>query len=468
LPGGHKFLALQKNIYAMNNTTSNIKQKKILFACFPADGHFNPMTGLAVHLANAGYDVRWYTSAHYADKLKKLRVPHYTLKKAIDIHTNDLEKNFPERKNITRPLAKLKFDIIHAFIKRGPEYYEDIQEIYKDFPFDMLIADAAFTGAPFVKELMKIPVVGIGIFPLTEKSKDLPPAGLGLEPSFTFFGKVKQSLLRTFADKVIFKKPDSIMHRIFDEWQVPHNNESLFDMMIKKCDLFLQSGTPGFEYKRSDLSEHVAFVGPLLPYSANRKTEPWFDERMNKYPNVVLVTQGTAEKDVQKLLVPALQAFKGSDTLVICTTGGSDTEKLQQQFPQPNFIIKDFIPFADVMPYADVYITNGGYGGVMLGIENKLPMVVAGVHEGKNEICARVGYFKLGVNLKTEKPTAAQINEAVGKILSDKSYQANVETLAREFAQYSPNELSEKYIAGLLLKNSSTAKPGRKPVLNLN
>ena len=29
-----------------------------------------------------------------------------------------------------------------------------------------------------------------------------------------------------------------------------------------------------------------------------------------------------------------------------------------------------------------------GYGGVMLGIENQLPLVVAGLHEGKNEINA--------------------------------------------------------------------------------
>lgn len=64
------------------------------------------------------------------------------------------------------------------------------------------------------------------------------------------------------------------MHRLFDDWQVPHNNESLFDMMIKKCDLYLQSGTPGFEYYRSDMSPHVAFVGPLLPYSETEMPLP--------------------------------------------------------------------------------------------------------------------------------------------------------------------------------------------------
>ena len=139
---------------------------------------------------------------------------------------------------------------------------------------------------------------------------------------------------------------------------------------------------------------------------------------LKQYQKIVLVTQGTVEKDVEKLLVPTLEAFKNTDTLVVCTTGGSQTEELRKRFPQRNLIIEDFIPFDNIMPYANVYITNGGYGGVMLGIENKLPMVVAGVHEGKNEICARVGYFKLGINLETEKPTAAQIKKAVEKILA--------------------------------------------------
>ena len=102
------------------------------------------------------------------------------------------------------------------------------------------------------------------------------------------------------------------------------------------------------------------------------------------------------------------------------------------------------------MPYANVYITNGGYGGVMLGIENELPMVVAGVHEGKNEICARVGYFNLGINLGTEKPTPIKVKKAVEKILADTKYKANVERLSKEFNRYNPGELSASHIATLL------------------
>jgi UDP:flavonoid glycosyltransferase YjiC (YdhE family) len=102
------------------------------------------------------------------------------------------------------------------------------------------------------------------------------------------------------------------------------------------------------------------------------------------------------------------------------------------------------------MPYADVYVSNGGYGGVLLSVQNNLPMVVAGVHEGKNEINARVGYFELGINLKTETPSVSQIRRAVEEIMADKKYADHVASLAREFQEYRPEEICARHVARLL------------------
>jgi UDP:flavonoid glycosyltransferase YjiC (YdhE family) len=455
----------------MNNTLSHVIDHaivsqlkpgtKILFATFPADGHFNPLTGLAMHLKSIGCDVRWYTSTKYASKLEQLGISHYPLVRALDFAEGDPEVIFPERKKHKSQLSKLKFDIIHAFIQRGPEYFEDIKEIHQSFAFELLIADVAFTGLPFVKEKMNIPVISVGIFPLAETSTDLAPNGLAITPSYTFWGKRRQAVMRWIADKVLFRKPYLVMKKVLAAYGIePDGN--LFDTIIRKSSLVLQSGTPGFEYFRSDLGSNIRFAGPLLPYTSKKDTASWHHEKLNQYNKIILVTQGTVEKDIDKLIVPTLEAFKNSDCLVIVTTGGAQTKALRTRYSQENIIIEDFIPFGDVMPYADVYITNGGYGGVLLGIENKLPMVVAGVHEGKNEICARVGYFKLGINLKTENPIPAQIRKSVDEILENAMYKKNVTKLSKEFDQYKPNELCTKYIAQLLHQKRSFQKEGLK------
>src|ERR1044072_1482963 len=112
------------------------KGRKILFATVPADGHFNPLTGMAVYLQSIGYDVRWYSSSLYADKISKLKIPHYPFKKALEATGNNLEDVFPERVKYKSQVSKLKFDLINFFILRSTEYFADITEIRQSFPFD--------------------------------------------------------------------------------------------------------------------------------------------------------------------------------------------------------------------------------------------------------------------------------------------------------------------------------------------
>jgi UDP:flavonoid glycosyltransferase YjiC (YdhE family) len=424
---------------------------KILFANIPADGHFNPLTGLAAYLKSIGCDVRWYTSSTYREKIERLGIPHYGFRKALDVSANvDLDAIFPERKNHKSQVSKLKFDIVNVFVLRSPEYYADILEIYQEFPFEIMIADITFGGIPFVKDKMNIPVISISVVPLPETSRDLPPSGLGLTPSYSFLGKIKQSVLRFVSDKMIFAEPTRVMRRVLTDNGIDPGNANIFDLLIQKSTVVLQSGTPGLEYQRSDLSPHVHFAGPLLPFAKKKEGEKWFNEKLRQFDKVILVTQGTVEKDSNKLLVPTLEAFKNSDQLVIVTTGGSKTAALKKQFPQENIIIEDFIPFDDILPYVDVYVSNGGYGGVLLSIQHSVPMVVAGMHEGKNEINARVGFFELGINLGTEKPSAAQVKKAVDTVLLKTKYTENVKRLCCEFRRYKPEEICAKHVARLL------------------
>jgi UDP:flavonoid glycosyltransferase YjiC (YdhE family) len=144
--------------------------------------------------------------------------------------------------------------------------------------------------------------------------------------------------------------------------------------------------------------------------------------------------------------VPTIEAFKDTDKLLVVTTGGSETEELKKKYPHNNIIIENFIPFEDIMPHTHVYVSNGGYGGVMQAIQHGLPMVVAGVHEGKNEINARINHFKYGVNIGTETPTPRQVLDAVGKVVTSGEYTTNVTRLQQEFANYDSRSLTAKYL----------------------
>ncbi|MBD2702356.1 hypothetical protein IC229_17030 [Spirosoma sp. BT702] len=81
-----------------------------------------------------------------------------------------------------------------------------------------------------------------------------------------------------------------------------------------------------------------------------------------------------------------------------------------------------------------IYVTNGGFGGVLLALKHGLPMVVAGLHEGKNEIASRIGYFNFGINLNTETPKVEATSKAVETVANSIMYKVNVRRLADEFA----------------------------------
>ena len=441
------------NLKSINTAIEQqLKGKAILFASVPADGHVNPLTGLAKYLQSIGCDVRWYTSEIYADKMEDLEIPFYPFNRALDINGSNIAEMLPERASITDAAAKLDYDMLHIFAKRGGEYLEDIQAIYQSFPFDLMIADSVFSAIPLVRGKMNIPVVAIGIVPLAANSVDLAPYGMALPPAGNPEEKEKYAGLYDLVNNVLFKQSIDYFSEVLTSFGIAHKKTILFDQLIAQANLYLQIGTPGFEYDRSDLGDNIRFVGGLMPYQSTKKTAAWYDERLKKYKKILLVTQGTIERDTKKLLEPVLEAFRNTDTLVIATTGGSDTARLGTLFAADNIIIEDFIPFDQVMPYADVYITNGGYSGTMLSIKNRLPMVAAGVHEGKSEICARIGFFKYGINLNTETPTVAGIRKAVEEVLNNNIYQENVTRLSEEINGMNSNELCADFISKLLFE----------------
>lgn len=305
---------------------------------------------------------------------------------------------------------------------------------------------------PFIEPLFGVPVAAAGIAPLGETSRDLPPAGMGLEPATGFWGRRKQDFLRLISQEVLFKPCTRIFNEYLHEYGIRPADRFFFDALVRRVDVYWQSGVPCFEYSRSDLSPNVRFVGPLLPH---RDAEvPPLPEGLNfaDYSRVVLVTQGTVERNPEKLLVPTLSAFMDDPaTLVVATTGGSFTEELRARFPQKNLQIHDFIDFAAIMPMADVFVTNAGYGGVLMAVSHGLPMVAAGVHEGKSEIAARINHFGLGISLKTERPSAEQVLDAVERVLRDSGYRRSAERLSRESQQYTTNLLCQESIEQLFL-----------------
>jgi UDP:flavonoid glycosyltransferase YjiC (YdhE family) len=131
----------------------------------------------------------------------------------------------------------------------------------------------------------------------------------------------------------------------------------------------------------------------------------------------------------------------------VATTGGKNTADLRRRYPEDNVVVEDFIDFGLLFGHTDLFICNGGYGSILLALSNGVPVLSAGVREGKNDINARIDYFGFGVDLKSERPTPAQIAKGVTRILTDKRFAQNVARVRAEFDTYRPLDLIDGFIS---------------------
>jgi len=61
----------------------------------------------------------------------------------------------------------------------------------------------------------------------------------------------------------------------------------------------------------------------------------------------------------------------------------------------------------------------------------------------------RVGYFKCGIDMKTERPEIKKLRSAVFEVFRNPLYEQNVDLLCNEFKKYNANELFENCVAEL-------------------
>lgn len=420
---------------------------KILFATMPFDGHFNPLTGVAMHLKAAGHDVRWYAGPSYAAKLERLGIPHFPFQRATEINQDNIGELFPERAKMRGP-ALIRFESKHIFVGNTENFFQDVREIDASFPFDALFCDSAFYAMKLIKEKLGKRVCAFEAGPSLESAKDVPPNFVGLKPAKTALGKLVHQGMRAMMERMVMSESKSMYNGMLASHGLAPIEGSLFDVSYRSPDVVFLSGVPGFAYPRRDPNPKVKFVGALLPYKAAITRAFSQPEKLDKVKPVILISQGTVDnKDPGKLIVPALEALKDTGALLIVTTGYSKTEELRKSYPQDNIIIEDFVDFDFILDHTDLFICNGGYGSILLSLSKGVPVLTAGIREGKNDVNAHVDYFGVGIDLRTESPRPGDIRRAAERILSEPQWKQNVARLRDELSGYHPNELIDTYLS---------------------
>lgn len=409
---------------------------EILIAAMQPIGHVGPLLNVAQGLVERGDRVTFLTSGKHEARIRAVGAVPRPMPVEADFDETRLDADLPGRAD-TSGIKRVNFDIVRLFLSPMPHQAAELSTLLADNHFDALIVDAAFFGiVPFLlgDRGARPPVLVYTTTPLMVSSRDTAPSGLGMAPSSTPLGRLRNRGLTLLSQKVMLREAQRAANQLLNQLDSPPLPGFLFDAGLL-ADRYIVPTVPEFDYPRSDLPTHVRYVGAVHPMPSQGFTlPPWWSELDRDRP-IVHVTQGTIDNaDLSRLLEPTIAALRDEDVVVVATTGGRDATALRARLPINTFVA-EYIPHDLLLPKVDVVVTNGGYGAVQRALSNGVPLVVAGNTEDKPEVAARVAWAGTGVNLKTGTPTPAAIRRAVRSVLDDPGYLRRARDLESAFAR---------------------------------
>jgi len=406
------------------------------------------MLAVGAALVDRGHTVTVLTGSRFEERVREAGAEFRTLSGIADFDDRDLDSYLPERERY-RGLARAQYDIQRIFVKPIVMQHQAVVELLSQHRFDAVLTDGAFAGV--LPLLMagtadRPPIVALGVTPLTQLSADVAPSGMGIAPSATRMGRLRNRAFNTLARTVLFRDTQRIAQRSLAELGAAPFAGFVMDLS-REFDRYLQLGAAQFEYPRSDISSNVSFVGVLPSRPSSQPAPSWWADLDGSRP-VVHVTQGTIDNhDIDRLIRPTIAALADKDVTVVVSMGGRDPQLLGE-IP-PNVRVASYLDYELLLPLTDVFVTNGGFGGVQHALSHGVPIVVAGDTEDKPEVAARVAWSGVGVNLRTGRPSVTSLRAAVDALLGDPRYAQNTRSMQEAIATYATIDLIEAELGTL-------------------
>ncbi|AKK27181.1 glycosyltransferase [Mycobacterium sp. EPa45] len=402
----------------------------IIIASVPVHGHVTPLLAVARNFVDRGDDVRFLTGARFAEQVTATGATHIPLPADADYDETVLS-TFPQRVKLKGAKA-IAFDVEHIFATPAKSQYHAVLEAHRQRPADAVLTDPAFYGAALLTSHPRCDrpaFVLCGVLPLGFQSRDTAPFGMGLSPARRL-NRQRNAALTVLARRVV-----DGANRKLDGFHREMHGTGLPSHLLnwgRHFDAIVQFTVEAFEYPRSDAPAQLHFAGPLSASGSAAPLPAWWDELDGTRP-VVHVTQGTvANIDYRQLIGPTVRALADEDVSVVVSTGGRPVDSLP---PLPaNARAAAFLPYDELLPRTDVYVTNGGYGGVQYALRYGVPIVATGGKEDKPEVGARVAWSGVGRRIRSEYPQPAALRGAILDVLNSPRYRQASQRIAADMA----------------------------------
>ena len=212
-------------------------------------------------------------------------------------------------------------------------------------------------------------------------------------------------------------------------WEVPELADAILDTpYVDTCPPSLQSDAA------ADFRNRVA----LRPSAGDVVSDirlPWDDAMLRALPfeRTVHLTLGTIFHEAIAVFETVLAGLRPLPVNVIVALGpGTDPRRLGDQ--PAHVLVTHFAPHAELLPYCDALITQGGAGTILAALCHGLPHLI--LPQGADQFLNAATAERAGVAMQLPPPmlTPGAVTSAVERLLRDETLRANTERVQAEIA----------------------------------
>ncbi len=308
-----------------------------------------------------------------------------------------------------------------------------LMETLKQIKFELIISDIVNLLNVFLARELKIPkkiyVNPTCAYAWLNTLIEYNPAYVpGLGTSFTedmnFFERFTNFFL-AHATNLFYDFYNIDQNKVFEQYgyKEPINP---FD----KTAFYMNQCVDGFHYS-IPLPSNFVSIGAIMPRPAEPINHHQIIDFMQKYEEVIYVSQGTITKVFR--LEMFLNTFKEFENVGFILSNNNLFDNISLNIPR-NVLILDWVPQNDLLGHDKVkmFITHGGINSILESLYHAKPMIAIGLSIDQTNGATVVGYRKAGISITDEKYfTKEKLVLSIKKVLSNPVYKENCQRISK-------------------------------------
>lgn len=371
---------------------------KFLFFNLPAHGHVNPSLPLVAELVQRGHEVIYFSSEGFRKRIEATGARMETLAAVPDDFFARHGQNGSTPWEVGRLLQQTSAELLPELLERVNAHHPDAILYDSMCPWGYYVAQAA--RLPGVANYSLIPPTPQSIRDRRVWSFVLGVIVRGMRSNLQTI-----RIARTIARQYDFKPLD------------------MMNILNMPGDLCIVNSSAEFVPYAETLPANFRFVGWTLQDAVS--TEPF--EHISGRP-LIYASLGTLINDNRAFFRSVIDAMTGTEYDLLVSTGGAFKPTDFGAIP-PNVTVREWVPQAQVLRQAALFITHGGVNSIQDGLSHDLPLLLAPQQQEQTINSFAVLDQGAGLMLTRDKLNADSVRAGVERLLGEHTFRLSARRL---------------------------------------